>query len=423
MSPTRYDHPALSQCVGRSRAIRAVLADVVRVADTRFPVLLEGPSGSGKELIASIIHRLSCEGQVPFEAVNCGAIPEPLLESELFGHVAGAFTGAVRAHRGLFERAGEGTVFLDEIAEMSPAAQVRLLRVLQEHTFVPVGGEERRRTRARVIAATNRHLETDVKRGRFREDLYYRLNVFPIRLPPLRERHEDVPLLIAHFLGKYASEHGRVQPRLHPSALRRLMVYSYPGNVRELQNIVSALLIEARGAAEIRDRHVVAVFSRHGLHEPLAPETPGGAEGDGKSGHSVGAWVLDQLRLYHFNLALAERMLASRRRDAGNPRTVPVCSRSALTYYLQGECLRALAVDRGNVDAALLRLAGEPALVPRVRGKAARIMRSAHQAIDGGGSTPTQRMIALRKAFAKVPPEYQPDLLHFCGESARGLRS
>jgi transcriptional regulator with GAF, ATPase, and Fis domain len=403
-------HPALSRCVGRSPAIQAVLDDVMCVATARCPVLLEGESGTGKELIAGIIHEISCEDGAPFETVNCGAIPESLLESELFGHVSGAFTGAIRAHRGVFERASRGTVFLDEIGEMALTAQVRLLRVLQDGSFVPVGGERKQKTRARVIAATNRTLEQAVRAGEFRRDLFYRLNVFPVRLPPLRDRREDLPLLIEHFFDERAEALDRPRPRVHPAALRRLMVYAYPGNVRELQNIVSALLIEARGGREILDRHVSAVFSRHRLRETL-PESADDGSQRLQPGGEVGVWVIEQLRAYHFNIALAERMLTARRHDAGKARRVPVCSRSGLTYYLQGEAFRALTDERLNLEAAALRLSGDPTLAPAVRRRLEKFLSVAQRALERGGASPGQRMISLRQAFPKLPHGYRDDLL------------
>jgi hypothetical protein len=280
--------------------------------------------------------------------------------------------------------------------------------VLQDGVFLPVGGERRLKTQARVIAATNRSLEREVREGRFRRDLYYRLAVFPLRLPPLRERREDLPLLIDHFLKERSAELGQPCPRMQQAALRRLLVYSYPGNVRELQNIVSALLIEARGP-EIHDRHVSAVFARHRLSE--ASSSDGSASTPRlQPGGEVGAWVIEQLRVYHFNIALAERMLTARRRTTPR-RSIPVCSRSGLTYYLAGEGFRALVAERGNLEAAALSLAGDPSLAPRVQHKLGQSLRVAVQAWERGGRSPGTRMIALRKAFAKLPQAYREDLL------------
>jgi transcriptional regulator with GAF, ATPase, and Fis domain len=412
-------HPALRQYVGRSVSLQSVLSDIISVAGTSCALLVEGESGTGKELTAKVVHEISCGEKAPFEVVNCGAIPESLLESELFGHVPGSFTGAVRIHRGVFERATDGTVFLDEIAEMSLSAQVKLLRVLQEGTFTPVGGEELRRSNARVVAATNKDLRGEVKKGNFRRDLFYRLNVYPIRLPPLRNRREDIPQLIDRFLDQYSKDMGRPRPRLNPAALKRLLVYSFPGNVRELQNIVSALLIESRVGAEITDKHVVSVFSRHRVQEGLSEEGDISDSGEDVR-ENLGRWVLDQLRIYHFNFALAERMLALRRKESDAPGAVPVCSRLCLTYYFQGEGLRALAEERWNLDAATIRIGGNSALMPRVKGKLSRFLCGAIQAMKSGGSSPAARLIALRKSFGKLPASYHDDLARLAREYEKG---
>ncbi|MBI4364471.1 MAG: sigma-54-dependent Fis family transcriptional regulator [Candidatus Latescibacteria bacterium] len=220
--------------VGRSRAMQESLSLAERVARTDANVLLLGESGTGKEVFAQAIHAASKRADEPFVPVNCGALPETLLESELFGHERGAFTGAVRQKPGRFEDADGGSIFLDEIGELPQSIQVKLLRVLQERTYVRVGGEEMRRADVRVIAATNRNLEEMIHQGRFREDLYYRLNVFPIRLVPLRERREDIVPLIEHFL----KQQGRSVEEVSPDALDHLRAYDFPGNIRELQNLI-----------------------------------------------------------------------------------------------------------------------------------------------------------------------------------------
>jgi DNA-binding NtrC family response regulator len=412
-------HPATLRCVGRSAAIQSVIADVVDVSSANCAVLLEGESGTGKELIARIIHDIGHEGAA-FEAVNCGAIPENLIESELFGHVPGAFTGAVRAHRGVFERAKGGTVFLDEVGEMPQAAQVKLLRVLQEGTFMPVGGEDLLRSQVRVIAASNRNLQHEVERGAFRRDLFYRLNVFPIRIPSLRDRVEDLPALIEHFLDGYSRELGRPRPTVDVTALQRLMVYSYPGNVRELQNIVRTLLIEARRSPVISDAHVVAVFSRHRVGDQTAVLEPAAMPAT----DDTGTWILGELRRCHFNLAMAERLLKSRKRVSLNAGSLRVASRSGLSYYLQGEGLRALIAEGWSVDRAAERLAGPggdaPLLVPRVRGKLGRFLKSSVATLKGGGATPAKRREALRRALAKLPDCYESDLDSLAREFERG---
>jgi DNA-binding NtrC family response regulator len=233
--------------VGNSPAIKRVLELVASVAPTDATVLVTGESGTGKELVARAIHAGSPRRFNPLVAVNCGALPEGILESELFGHEAGAFTGARARHPGKFETAEGGTVFLDEIAEVSPKAQVELLRVLEEKAVTRLGGTAPVAVDFRVVAATHRDLPALVKDGRFREDLYWRLNVFTIAIPPLRERPEDVPALAEHFLARFAASMGRKPPSLSAAALEALTLHAWPGNVRELQNAIERALVVCSG--------------------------------------------------------------------------------------------------------------------------------------------------------------------------------
>ena len=235
--------------VGTSPALRGVLDVVGRVAATDSTVLITGESGTGKELIARAIHYNSDRADRDLVIVNCGAIPEELLESELFGHVKGAFTHAVSSRAGRFSLANGGTIFLDEIGDMSPNLLVKLLRVLQERTFEPVGSSKTELVNVRVLAATNQDLETAIRDGRFREDLYYRLNVIPIEVPPLRQRRSDIPLLIDSFAEKLGRERG-TQLKLAPEALEVLCRYDWPGNVRELENLMERLSV-LRGDSEV----------------------------------------------------------------------------------------------------------------------------------------------------------------------------
>ncbi|CAB5079086.1 Formate hydrogenlyase transcriptional activator [Olavius algarvensis associated proteobacterium Delta 3] len=240
-----------SEIVGGHSGLKAVVEKVRKVATLDSPVLMLGETGVGKEVIANMIHDLSDRRSKPLITVNCGAIPDTLLDSELFGHERGAFTGALSQKRGRFERADQGTIFLDEIGELPLQAQTRLLRVLQSHEIERVGGMRTIPLDIRIIAATHRNLEKMVTSGRFREDLWFRLNVFPITIPPLRERREDIPLLLDHFLRKKSRELKITNPpHLSPDVIDRLTGYYWPGNVRELENVVERALIEQRGRGD-----------------------------------------------------------------------------------------------------------------------------------------------------------------------------
>jgi DNA-binding NtrC family response regulator len=243
----RRDKHVGSRPIGNSRNWLDVLRLAETVAPTESTVLLQGESGTGKEVICRYIHELSNRTEGPFLSINCGALPESLLESELFGHVKGSFTGAVKDKSGLFTAASKGTFFLDEIGETTPATQVKLLRVLQHREVIPVGATEAQPIDARLVAATNRDLEEDIRRGIFRRDLYYRLNVIAIYLPPLRERRDDIPLLAGAFLERAAGQRGETQKQLSASAQDALISYSWPGNVRELENALERAVILTPG--------------------------------------------------------------------------------------------------------------------------------------------------------------------------------
>ncbi len=269
----RYD---FDQIIGSSPALLRVLETVKKVAATDSTVLITGESGTGKELIARALHYNSRRADRTLVTVNCGAIPEELLESELFGHVRGAFTNAVADREGRFAAADTGTLFLDEIGDMSPTLQVKLLRVLQDGTFEPVGSSKTVAVNVRVIAATNQDLERAIREKRFREDLFYRLNVIPIEVPPLRERRSDIPLLLEHFLDPERHERNRRIEGISPEALELLCNYDWPGNVRELENLCErlAVLRPEGGVIDVEDlpRHVAA--SRR--HRAVGPELPPG---------------------------------------------------------------------------------------------------------------------------------------------------
>jgi len=229
--------------VGTSNPIKKIYDLIEKVADTDGTVLISGASGTGKELIARAIHYNSSRSERPLVVINCGAIPEELLESELFGHEKGAFTGAYKSRIGRFEMANGGTIFLDEIGEMSPALQVKLLRVLQEKKFERVGGTKTIHVDIRIIAATNKNLTTAINKGKFREDLYYRLNVIPMKVPPLKQRKSDIPLLIDHFMKKFQKGAEKKITGFSPEAMDAMLKYDWPGNVRELENVIKRLTI------------------------------------------------------------------------------------------------------------------------------------------------------------------------------------
>ncbi len=240
----RLREPGLT---GNSPAIREVRELIARVAPTEATVLIQGESGVGKEVAARMIHRLSSRASGPFVEVNCAAIPESLIESELFGHERGAFTGATQARRGKFDQAHKGTLFLDEVGDMSLAAQAKVLRVLQEKRFQRVGGDRLIEVDVRIIAATNKDLRREIAAGRFREDLFFRLNVVPLVIPPLRERPEDIPLLVEEFLDELARHSGLGRKTISPEVLEVLRAYPWPGNVRELRNLIERLVIVSPG--------------------------------------------------------------------------------------------------------------------------------------------------------------------------------
>jgi DNA-binding NtrC family response regulator len=266
----RRDGHALARPIGNSKS----WLDVLRLAETVGPtdstVLIQGESGTGKEIIARYLHDLSRRGEQTFNSINCGALPESLLESELFGHVKGSFTGAVKDKLGLFAAAAGGTFFLDEIGETTPATQVKLLRVLQHREVIPVGATDPLPIDTRLIAATNRDLEEEIKRGSFRSDLFYRLNVIAIHLPPLRQRRDDVPLLADHFLHRAAQQREEAPKRISPAALEILQSYQWPGNVRELENALERAVILTTGDVIDVDALPARVTERKS--EPLIAE-------------------------------------------------------------------------------------------------------------------------------------------------------
>jgi transcriptional regulator with GAF, ATPase, and Fis domain len=380
--------------VGESVAMLETCQELVAVSPTPFPVLLTGESGVGKELAAHAIHELSERAEGPFEVVDCGSIPRDLIESELFGHVRGAFTGAHRDRRGAFDLAQRGTLFLDEIGEMPLPLQKRLLRVLQEGRFRRVGDEHLIEGDVRVVAATNRDLHAEVNAKRFREDLYYRLSVFSIRIPPLRERIDDLVPLMRHILVRQCKELGVKTCEIDGDVVSALSQHAWPGNIRELTNLCAALSVRAREDGHITRDDLDDVWRRqHGGQDPpwsAVTRTTRGRLGD---------WVLVQARAAHFNLIEAARRLKRRKRSG---QAVPLTERSALTYYLVGEILRALVEAEGDVDEAARAVAGDDELVasvaPRVK-KVCDILRQMRGEAD------------LKHSFAKLPAGYEEILV------------
>ena len=281
---------AFGNIIGRSEVMAAVFRLIDTVATTTSTILVTGESGTGKELVARAIHANSPRRDRPFVALNCGALPETLLESELFGHVRGAFTGAAVNKKGLIELAERGTVFLDEIAEMTPMVQVKLLRVLQERKFRRLGGLEEVEADIRIIAATNQDLSRMVAESRFREDLFYRINVIPIHLPPLRDRREDIPLLAEHFLGRFRAQMGKPVTGITREALRLLEAYHWPGNIRELENVIER-------AVALEQSPVILPDSLSPVVRGLTPKSPAAIELP-ESGFDLEAYVQQIERNY-----------------------------------------------------------------------------------------------------------------------------
>lgn len=273
----RRDRSVSSRPIGRSPSFLEALSVAETVAPTDSTVLVQGESGTGKEVLARHIHQLSHRSDCSFLSINCGAIPEGLLESELFGHVKGSFTGAIRDKQGLFVAADGGTLFLDEVGEMVPATQVRLLRVLQDHEVVPVGATEPIQVNVRIIAATNRDIDAEIRRGNFRTDLFYRLNVIAIHLPPLKDRRDDIPLLAENFLTRFADQREAKPKRLAEEALETLLAYDWPGNVRELENALERAVAMGQGEVikpDVLPEQVVKPEPSPLVTEQLPPNPP-----------------------------------------------------------------------------------------------------------------------------------------------------
>jgi transcriptional regulator with GAF, ATPase, and Fis domain len=267
---------AFHNLIGKSPGMQEIYAKIEQVADSRTTVLITGESGTGKELVAKAIHYNSSRRDRPFVALNCAALPETLIESELFGHEKGSFTDATARRVGQFELANNGTLFLDEIGDLSPITQAKLLRVLQEREFARIGGVQPIKVDVRIVAATNKNLDELVRKGQFREDLYYRINVIALYLPPLRERGEDVPLLAKHFLAKRLEEENRAPIEFGKEALELLSRYPWPGNVRELENIIEQAFIWSQNSSQITPEHLPMILKSDTRSSSLRDDTLAG---------------------------------------------------------------------------------------------------------------------------------------------------
>jgi len=330
--------------IGESPAIQEVLVKIEQMAPVTSTVLIEGESGTGKELVARAIHDLSPRRAKPFIAVNCAAIPETLLESELFGHEKGAFTGAAERRLGRFELADGGTIFLDEVGEMPAATQVKLLRVLEDRTFFRVGGTQAIKVDVRVIAATNKSLKEEVALGRFRDDLFYRLNVLHIYLPPLRERRTDIPLLVRRFIAEFAKQHDRAFRGITPEALQILVDAEWPGNIRQLGNLIESMVVLAP-EGEIRASDIPKDIREHGSILPMRLVGPGRDMG-GVGGGGAGAQELEFIFRSLVELKLQVEELR-RRLEERPPRVevIEVGPGSGVSKVTPGEAEPAREVD------------------------------------------------------------------------------
>ena len=391
----RSTYPILNRTLGDSPAMLRLLEEAVSVAPTRCPVLIQGETGCGKELLARAVHEISPRSKGPFEVVDCGSIPKDLIESELFGHERGSFTGAVKDRRGLFELAHHGTIFLDELGELPLPAQTRLLRVLQEGYFRRVGGEEAIQVDVRVVAATNRDLWEEVEGGRFRRDLYYRVSVLTLHVPPLRDRKSDIPILTRHFGRLAAEEMGTPELKMDEGVERRLLDHNYPGNIRELQNLITALAVGGHGGNGTVD---LTRMLRRPATQGVPKELPKRGE------QSMGNWVLTHLRRHGFNIAAAGRTLKEAQSKEGTL-DAPVADRTTLTYYLQGECLREFCESEFDLDRAARSLAGGPYLTGVVSRRLRAILKVLVASAQSDGDL-SQARLACERRMPKLPAFY-----------------
>gem|GEM_PF-650806 len=420
----RQRFPVLEDIVGQSPAILDLFKHLNTVAHASCTVLLEGETGTGKQLTAEVLHNMGSRRDGPFIEVDCGSVPETLIESELFGHKKGAFTGADHDRKGVFELADGGTLFLDEVSNLPPSAQGRLLHVLQERRFRPLGGAANIEVDVRVIAASNRDLRRAVQEGSFREDLFYRLYVYPIHIPSLRERREDIPVLASFFLRNCAEENGIDVPGMTDGFLQRLSLHDFPGNIRELRHIMERLLLQSEGKQTINSRALDEVLplqnDLHGHPEEKGDNrgvrydfsTPTGLSRPNafRPGYSRGAWVIEVLKDHRYNIrAAAETLSTMAERDHCD--IPPLTDRSSLTYYLQGECFRLFLKENGDIDRVGNSLAPDDDELRRIAVlRVQKYMDAARETVRRCGSISEAREAMLHK-FSKLPGIYRNILL------------
>jgi len=424
LAELRQHHPELVRIVGTGSAVRELCHQICTVAHASCTVLLEGETGTGKQLVAEVIHSIGPRRGGAFIEVDCGSIPENLIESELFGHVRGAFTGAHSDRKGVFELASGGTLFLDEVGNLPFQVQGRLLRVLQERRFRPIGGNRNIEVDVRVIAATNRDLQEAVRDGIFREDLFYRLYVYPVHIPPLRERADDIPLLASDFLSQCAGENSMPVPEITEGFLDRLRDYHFPGNVRELRHIVERILLQSNGANHLEAESLEGVLSRSSApgpsdEEPFrSPRSVTDSGGDHplrpaapyRPSQSRGEWVVEVLKDHRFNIRSAAESLSTFVRS-DLMEIPPLTDRSSLTYYLQGECFRLFLEHDGDIDAVGRALSPDDDGLRRIAVlKAQGYIDAARDALKTCGDESKAGTHLLHR-FSKLPSTYRNVLL------------
>jgi len=416
----RSRYPELGKIIGIGPAVRELYRQICTVAHASCTVLLEGETGTGKQLVAEVIHQIGQRREGPFIELDCGSVPEGLIESELFGHLKGSFTGAHSNRGGVFELASGGTLFLDEVGNLPMTVQGRLLRVLQERRFRPVGGERNIEVDVRVIAATNRNLQVAVREGTFREDLFYRLYVYPVMIPPLRDRKNDIPALVSHFVDQCAEENSISAPEFTNDFLQYLQQHDFPGNIRELRHTVERVLLQANGHRilginSLRDilfdipspRGTDQESNRHS-RPPKAPEAahPTRPEASWRPHQSRGEWVVEVLKDHRFNIRSAADSLAIFA-NSGVMDVPPLTDRSSLTYYLQGECFRLYLEKDGDLDQVGYALCPDNAELRRIAVLKAQKYLDSARAILLSCTDRSEAEKLLLSRFSKLPGRYR----------------